>query len=126
MRAYLGALNDHDPDRVAEFVAPDFVNEHTSARSTSVAGRDTYRARLDEFLATFVGLRYDIEDLIANGSRVAVAYRMRATVDDKPIDIRGMFRFVVTGGLIAHRTDYWDGEVFKQQLEQGKDKGENP
>jgi steroid delta-isomerase-like uncharacterized protein len=114
---YLAALNDHDADAVAAAVTDDFVNEHTSARGTSVTGRAAYRQRLDGFLATFTDLRYEVEDRIVDGDRAAVPYTLTARVDGRPVRIRGMFRFTVRDGLVAHRVDYWDGEAFRHQVE---------
>jgi steroid delta-isomerase-like uncharacterized protein len=114
---YLAALNAHDPDAVAAAVTEDFVNEHTSARGTSVTGRAAYRERLPGFLAAFDGLRYEVEDHIVDGARAAVPYTLTATVDGRPVRIRGVFRFTVRDGLIAHRVDYWDGEDFRRQTE---------
>ncbi len=114
---YLAALNAHDADAVAAAVTDDFVNEHTSARGTSVTGRAAYRERLDGFLATFDGLRYEVEDHIVDGARAAVPYTLTARIDDRPVRIRGVFRFTVRDGLVAHRVDYWDGEDFRRQTE---------
>ena len=60
-------------------MSPDFVNEHTSSLGESLHGRETYRARLVRFLTDFSGLRYEPEQIIAEGSHVAVPYRMTAT-----------------------------------------------
>jgi steroid delta-isomerase-like uncharacterized protein len=118
---YLDALNHHDPDAIAAAVAEDFVNEHTSARGTSRRGRDAYRAALPVFLDRFRSLHYDVEDLLVDGDRAGVAYRMTARYRDDtgvahPITIRGMFRFRVVDGLIARRVDYWDGNDFERQI----------
>lgn len=118
--AYLEALNAHDADRIAACVSDDFHNEHTSAAGVSVKGREAYRERLDGFLARFTDPRYDVEDLLVDANRAAVAYTMRCTwLDDSgmphPVVIRDMFRFVVRGGLIAHRVDYWDSTDFHRQ-----------
>jgi ketosteroid isomerase-like protein len=112
---YLAALNAHDPDAAAAAVAEDFVNEHTSARGTSVHGREAYRARLGRFLHDFAGLHYELEDLIVDGARAAVPYTMTFRFGGRPVRIRGMFRFTVRDGLVAHRVDYWDGEEFRHQ-----------
>lgn len=117
---YVDALNAHDPDRIAACVTDDFHNEHTSAGGVSGRGRDAYRQRLDGFLSQFTDLRYDVEDVLVDGGRAAVAYTMCCTwLDDvggpHPVVLRGMFRFVVRGGLIAHRVDYWDGTDFHRQ-----------
>jgi ketosteroid isomerase-like protein len=118
---YLAALNDHDPDAVAACVTPDFVNEHTSALGTSRVGRDAYRAALPRFLGQFLDLHYAVEDVIVEDDRAAVAYRMTCEwLDDDgrrhPVTLRGLFRFAVAGGLIAHRVDYWDGADFERQV----------
>jgi ketosteroid isomerase-like protein len=118
---YLAALNAHDADEAAACVAIDFHNEHTAALGTSVRGRDAYRARLPGFLAQFSGLRYDVEDLIVDGDRAAVPYRMtcRFTTDAGvavPVEIRGIFRFRVVDGEIVHRVDYWDSAEFTRQV----------
>lgn len=114
---YLAALNAHDPDAVAAAVTEDLVNEHTSARGVSVTGRAAYREQLPGFLAAFDGLRYEPEDHIVDGARAAVPYTLTATVDGRPVRIRGIFRFTVRDGLIAHRVDYWDGEDFRRQTD---------
>jgi ketosteroid isomerase-like protein len=61
------------------------------------------------------GLRYDVEDVIAEGEKVAAAYTLRTTVNERPIAVRGVMRFEIRDGLIARRIDYWDSLVFKQQ-----------
>ena len=123
VRAYLDALNRGSPDEVAACVAEDFVNEHTAALGRSVIGRRAYRDRLGEFLDAFPGLHYAIERLIAEGIDVAVAYRMTGRwrpapgAEARPFAIRGMFRFEVREGLIAHRVDYWDSAEFQRQVQ---------
>lgn len=119
--AYLAALNAHDPDAVAARVTEDFVNEHTSARGSSLVGRAAYRERLPGFLGAFTGLHYAVEELLVDGDRAALAYRMTASVQQEggppaPIDVRGVFRFTVRDDLVAARADYWDGEVVAAQL----------
>ncbi|WP_409328464.1 nuclear transport factor 2 family protein [Trujillonella humicola] len=118
--AFLDALNGGDPDVIAARVTEDFVNEHTSARGRSLTGRAAYRERLPGFLAAFAGLRYEVEDVLVDGDRAAVAYRLTARMQrdgapEVPVDVRGVFRFRVRDGLVAARADYWDGEVVAAQ-----------
>lgn len=109
VEGYLDALNAHDADRAASWVALDFVNEHTAAGAVSRHGRADYRAALDAFLADFADLHYAPERLIVDGPNCAVPYRLTAVMKGRPLDIRGVFVFVVNDdGLIAKRTDYWD------------------
>ena len=113
---YVAALNGHDADTIAAAVTDDFVNEHTSAGGISRTGRAAYRQALDGFLGQFADLRYEVEDVLVDGDRAALAYTMTAVVDGCPIAIRGVFRFRVRGGLVAHRVDYWDGAEFARQI----------
>lgn len=123
VRAYIDALNRGNADDAAACVSEDFINEHTSVLGQTVIGRTAYRERVGDFLLRFAGLRYEIEHLIADGGDVAVAYRLSAswresgTGPERPFTIRGMFRFEVAGGLIAHRVDYWDSADFQRQVQ---------
>jgi steroid delta-isomerase-like uncharacterized protein len=112
---YLEAFSTGDPDAVAAFVSDDFINEHTAALGSGCVGIVEYRRRLPGFLASMPGLRYEIEDVVADGTRVFAAYTLRTTANDRPIAVRGVMRFVVRDGRIAHRVDYWDSLVFQRQ-----------
>ncbi|MFV2108777.1 ester cyclase [Micromonospora sp. LOL_015] len=120
VRRYLAALNAGDADAVAGCVSSGFVNEHTAALGRTVTGRAAYRARLDGFLAEFADLHYEVEDLLIDGDRAAVAYRMSfrlVSAGRAPVSIRGMFRFRVDAdGLIARRVDYWDSAEVRRQI----------
>jgi ketosteroid isomerase-like protein len=115
---YLAAFATGDPDDVASRVTAGFVNEHTAALGSGCTGRDEYRRRLPGFLGSFAGLRYEPERVVADGSTVAVAYRMTATSDGHPVDIRGVMVIDVDGDLVAKRTDYWDALTFLRQIGQ--------
>ena len=112
---YLEAFASGDADAVAACVTDDFVNEHTAALGGGCTGIDAYRERLPGFLASMPGLRYEIEDVVADGDRVCAAYTLRTTVNERPIAVRGVMRFVVREHRIAHRIDYWDSLVFQRQ-----------
>ncbi len=112
--SYLAAFSTGDPAAVVAHVTGDFVNEHTAALGSGCIGRDEYARRVPGFLASMPGLRYEIEDVVADGERVVVAYTLHARVNDRDVAVRGMMRFRVDGDLIAHRIDYWDSLVFQQ------------
>jgi predicted ester cyclase len=117
--AYVASFATGDPDRIAGHVSEDFWNEHTSALGSSCRGRDEYRRRLPGFLSEFRGLRYDVEDVMAEGDRVVVAYTMRARWrGEHDVAIRGVFRLWVADGVVTHRADYWDGTDFLRQTGQ--------
>lgn len=96
-------------------VTDDFVNEHTAALGSGCTGKDEYVRRVPGFLASMPGLRYEIEDIAADGDRVYAAYTLHTHVNDRDVAVRGVMRFIVRGELIAKRIDYWDSLVFKQQ-----------
>lgn len=115
-RSYLESFAAGNADTIADHVSPGFVNEHTSALGAGCAGREVYRQRLVGFLVDMVDLRYEIENLIVEGSEVAAFYTMTARWQgEHPVSVRGVQRLVVADGLIAHRTDYWDSAVFLTQ-----------
>ncbi len=91
------------------------MNEHTAALGSGCTGKDEYVRRVPNFLASMPGLRYDVDEVIADGDRVAAAYTLHTHVNDRDVAVRGVMRFLVRDGLIARRTDYWDSLVFQQQ-----------
>ena len=115
VRSYLAAFGTGDPEAVAAHVTDDFVNEHTAAMGNGCEGKEEYRRRLPGFLSSMPGVCYDVADVIADGDRVAAAYTLRTTVNDKPVAVRGVMWFQIRGDLIAKRTDYWDSLVFRRQ-----------
>ncbi len=118
VRGYLGSFLGRDPDAIAARVSDDFVNEHAAALGEGSRGRAAYRERLPGFLADMHELRYEIEDVIVDGTRAAVAYTMHARWQgDRPISVRGVQRLRVTDGLITERVDYWDTADFLLQAE---------
>lgn len=114
--AYLAAFARGDAEEVVGNVTDDFINEHTSAMGSGSTGRDEYARRVPGFLESMPGLRYEIEDTVAEGDRVMVAYALRTRLNDRDVVVRGVMRFLVRDDLIAHRIDYWDSMVFKQQV----------
>ena len=115
-RAYLRSFATGDADTVAAHVTDDFVNEHTAALSSSCNSKIEYRRRLPDFLAGFSGLQYEIEDLVAEGDKAMAAYTMHATYKGHEIAVRGVMRFLIRDGLVAHRVDYYDALGFLQQI----------
>lgn len=114
-RSYLDSFAGGDVEAIVAHVTGDFVNEHTAALGSGCTGAAEYRRRLPGFLASMPGLQYEVEDVIADGDRVVAQYTLRATVNGRPIAVRGAMRFDVRDGRIANRVDYWDSQVFLAQ-----------
>jgi len=113
--SYMSSFEDGDPDEIAAHVSDDFENVHKSALGDSCIGRAAYRDRLPAFLSAFEGLSYELLGTVTEGNRVAAAYLMRAVHDGAPVEIPGMFNFVVADGLIRRRVDYFDSLTFLRQ-----------
>jgi ribokinase len=112
---YLAALSTGDSEGVVALVTDDFVNEHASALGAGCVGRDEYRERLPGFFSSMPGLRYEAEQVVADGKTVAVPYVLTATSDGSPIRLRGVMVIETRDGLVARRTDYWDALTFLRQ-----------
>lgn len=118
-RNYLESFATGDADLVASFVADGFINEHTAALGSSCEGKDEYRRRLPNFMASMPGIRYEVEQQVVDltTSTVANAYTLHAHVNERDCVVRGLLRIQIdpSTGLIINRTDYWDSKVFLTQ-----------
>ena len=99
-------------------MSEDFSNVHTSALASSSHSKAAYQERLADFLATFAGLAYEVSEIVVEGEQAAAAYVMRARVDGSEIEIQGVMRLTVRGGLIERRVDYFDSLTFLRQTGQ--------
>lgn len=108
-RSYLNAFATGEPAAVASHVTDDFENIQVGLLGTGCSGADTYRERLAGFLGAFTNLKYDVEELIVDGDKVAAAYKMTFTDNDRPMEVEGVMIMTIRDGKIAVRKDYWDG-----------------
>ncbi len=124
-RAYLESFATGNPDQIVTSVSEDFVNEHVSELGEGSVGRAAYRRRLPEFLRDMTDLRYQVEDLVQQGDRVMVCYRMTARWKGQiPITIRGAQHLTIRDDLVAKRIDYWDSASFLSQIKSDEDPGD--
>ncbi len=114
--SYLNAFSSGDPDAVAAYVSENFENNQIGLLGTGCKGRDEYRRRLAGYLGTFQNIQYTPEDIIHDGDRVAIAYRMTAQDNDRSIEIYGVMLITISDGLVSVRSDYWDGLSYLQQV----------
>lgn len=119
VQSYLASFESADPDQIVAHVSEQFENEQVGLLGQGCQGRETYRQRLAGFLQTFQKLRYSVEEMIEADGRVAVAYKMTAEDEGKPIAIRGVMIIFTEAGQITKRSDYWDGLTYQQQIGEG-------
>ena len=115
IEAYLAAFASGQPDQVAANVTEDFENVHLGALGLGCSGRAAYAERLKGFLSDFQEIRYELEGFMDAGSAAAIMYTMRFRQDGAPFTVSGMMWFELKDGLIARRTDCWDGVAYLQQ-----------
>ena len=89
VRSYLASFATADPDAIAAHVSDDFANRHTSALGSSCDGRDAYRERLPDFLASMPGLEYGLDELVIDGDRAAAFYTLTGTWGGVPFSVQG-------------------------------------
>ncbi len=112
---YMESFSSGDPDHIASHVTEDFSNNQMGVLGNCFKGRSLYRERLAGFLTKFQQLEYTPEEIIAEGNKVAIAYRMRTVVDECSIEIPGVMVIKVSGELVSQRDDYWDGLSYLAQ-----------
>jgi steroid delta-isomerase-like uncharacterized protein len=117
VQAFIVAVNAQDWGRVAELVAPDFVRHSSAGGSSGVRSRDDLIRFLRGEFETFPDAHEGIEDLVAEGDRVAVRHRFRGTQQGPmgpyppsgrvlAADYLAIYR--LSGGVIVEAWAEWD------------------
>ena len=110
-------------DAASGYVASDL------ALNGAQVGREAYKRRDEAMRAAFPDLRYDIEDLVAEGDTVVARWRMRGTHEGdlagptmtipptgKRIDVWGMSLCRIEGGKVTENWESFDMMEFLGQL----------
>lgn len=79
IRAFVEAINAKDWNALAEVVAPCFVRHSCAAGAPGIRSRDELIQYLRSESAAFPDARECIEDILAEGSKVAVRHRFTGT-----------------------------------------------
>ena len=77
IRRIIDGLSQKDVAVIDELCAPDFVN-HDPANQ-EVRSREDYKQWVTGFLAAFPDLHFSLEDILAEGDKVAYRFTIRAT-----------------------------------------------
>jgi ketosteroid isomerase-like protein len=120
--SYLESFSTGEPGLVASHVTEDFENNQMGVLGQCFVGQNLYLERLTGFLGVFTDLKYITEEIICDGNKVAIAYRMTANVDGCGINIPGVMTITLRKGMICKRNDYWDGLTYQKQIADSKDK----
>jgi uncharacterized protein (TIGR02246 family) len=111
VQRFNAAFGAHDVDAVMALMSPDCVFEGTSPPDGQrVEGADAVRAVWTEFFAGSPSARFDAEEVVALGDRVAVRWCYTWTTSDGgPEHVRGVDLFRIEGGLVAEKLSYVKG-----------------
>ena len=110
-------------DAASGYVASDL------ALNGAQVGREAYKRRDEAMRAAFLDLRYDIEDLVAEGDTVVARWRMTGTHEGalagptmsvppsgKRLDIWGMSLCRIEGGMVTENWESFDMMEFLGQI----------
>ncbi len=112
----IDAWNAGDPARVAACYAPDYVGQDVGAPGFQ-RGPDEIRKVTQVYLRAFPDLRIELDDLIMDGDRAVVVWRLHGTQrgtfmnippTQRRVAVRGATIVELEAGLIAHATRIWD------------------
>lgn len=117
------AWNQHNPDAVDRYMAGDYTT-HTSLPGVTpdAAGLKQWIAAT---IAAFPDLSWSIEDVMAEGDRVAVRWSVTGThqgeflgipATSKEVTVRGFSLEQIEGGKIKESWGEWDALGLLQQL----------
>jgi steroid delta-isomerase-like uncharacterized protein len=115
VRSFAEAINARDWDRLDELVAPEFVR-HCGA-APAVLSRDDLKRYLRAEFETFPDGYESIEDMLAEGDKVAVRHRFRGTQDGamgpyppsgKAMNADYLAIYRLEDGVIAEAWAEWD------------------
>ena len=123
--AYFEALGRQDLDAAGDCWAPDGVDELVG--QATVTGPEGVRAYFRGLFAAIPDFRMEVDELIAEGDRVAARWRATGTFAGdadyqgiRPtggrISLRGLDLFTVRDGLIAANVAFPDGLGFARQI----------
>ena len=106
VRDYLGLLERRDLDGLAGVVAEDVV-AHRSTGEVAVEGLDAWLG--EQAASPFVDERVTVEDLLTDGTKVVVRYRLECTLGHEFLGVPGDGRRLTAHGIKIYRVR--DGKI---------------
>ncbi len=110
------AWNAHDPDRVAEFHAPEYVG-HDIAQARPEIGPEGARRAFCRFLRAFPDLELIPDQLLTEGDHAALLWRIRGThtgtllripPSGRRLEFTGISMLEIRGERVVRRFTLWD------------------
>ncbi|HAJ59502.1 MAG TPA: ester cyclase [Cyanobacteria bacterium UBA11369] len=79
VRDFVDTINEQNWDKLDQLVAPNFVRYSKAGDQPEICNRDQLKAFLRSELETFPDAKESIEDMLAEGDKVAVRQRFQGT-----------------------------------------------
>lgn len=123
IRRWVEGYNNHDPSIVDELISDDYVLHAPGGQD--IKGPESFKQMFIANLPIFPDIHYTIDDMVAEGDKVAVRYTMTAThqgeymgitATGKRITLTQAFFYRLAGGKIVEALPYSDQLVLFQQL----------
>jgi steroid delta-isomerase-like uncharacterized protein len=121
--SYEVVFNQHQVERASEFYAPDYLDH--SAAPGQAPGLEGAKQKWAAYIAGAPDLRATIQEMIAEGDKVAVAWTAEGThrgqllgipATGKPVRFSGMSIYRLAGGRIVEQREWWDRLDVLQQV----------
>jgi steroid delta-isomerase-like uncharacterized protein len=124
-RRLIESVSRRDIETLREYWDDDTVDDFI-ALGQQIRGRDALTAFFKELFAAVPDMRMDIEDLIADGDKAVVRWRLSGAFTGAPfqgirptgraIDLRGVDVMHFAGDKLRLNTVYYDGATFARQV----------
>ena len=124
--------NQKRTDTLEEILSPDCAGHMVSGE---VPGVEAFRLVRDEFLSAFPDLRFEIEDIVAEGDNAVVRWKasgthsgdgLGLTATHEPIEVRGITWHRYEDGKIVEGWDGWNQSGLMQELRRLADERREP
>jgi steroid delta-isomerase-like uncharacterized protein len=109
VRCFWDAFNQHDLDAADALTSPDFVDHETDG---STRTREQHRRQGEGFLAAFPDTYFTLEELIAEGDKVAYRFTYRGTHQGQLMGIAPTGKEVTFTGIGVDRIG--DGKIVEE------------
>ena len=118
---FIAAENSRDFENLPTYVTEGFQRHSEATPNAAVANREQFIARMRDGLEVFPDARIHVQQVVAEGDRIAVwaSYRDGATgtAVDPTIDVDIVMMYRVEGDRIAELWAMWDNNALRSQLE---------
>jgi steroid delta-isomerase-like uncharacterized protein len=117
-------FNEHDPDSVERFFAPDFV-EHVPAPGQGQGSEGMRRFLAEVVFPAFPDMRWTIDEQLAEGDKVLTRFTWRGThrgafagvpPTNEQVEVWGMVLDRISGGKLVESRILMDNVSMLQQL----------